>query len=357
MKILQSASVSNTAFFRAAPMNAVNGKQRYGRYPMAARTTNQAGMATGQPVGDGPGRLEDDHFAQNSRPAIVEELESLVQQTEEATNDKTAAQATTGPGKQAASPVITTQTVVSGPGPRDRKTIGVGEEVILTLSTGNARTGWTTNPARAGSLVPAMGARVKFTAPDTAGIVTITAGGASVNFDVIAPKDVLMTREPGYRHNQDAPNFGIKTQPYLLPDNVNFHHVTYHEKDVVGVATNPGVYACNPSANGHCGKGGTGDCGDLAMNDVVVAGKGTRAKKMDCVYSGQCGTPPPDIPGSLVLTIPYEYKVGASGTYYPIKDVIQHHTLEADSVTLTADKAGANGSILISASRSTLPGC
>ena len=234
-------------------------------------------------------------------------------------------------------PKITSETVVRSPGSRERTTIGVGEEVNLTHSLGGPSTAWTTT---AGSLSAATGATVLFTAPDTKQNVTITADGASITFRVLAPNAVHMDNVGAVvKHHNNLPDSGILTDVFLLPDNVNFSKVTYRELDVVGVPT-PGVYSCNTFSGGHCAPAGLGPCGDKAVTDTVVAGKGTKSVLGDCAYSGHCGGAPPFAPGSITVTIPYQYKVGA-GRFRRFSTVTQLHVLAADASTLTTDKAGA----------------
>jgi len=258
----------------------------------------------------------------------------------------------------AAVPSITSETVAALPTPRTRTTIGVGEEVNLTYSAGTTR--WTTSgPAGRirGLLSNDAGDTVKLTAPDTAQFIVVTAGSATLTFLVVPPTDVHMDRFPGtgIKHTLNRANSGIATLPFLLPDIVNFYNVVYHEMDVVGVPTTPGVYSCNPFSKGHCGHGGSGPCGDLTLTNTVVSGKGTQASRGDCAYSGSCG-PPPYTPGSVTLTIPYEYKVGG-GPFHQFCLVTQIHTLAPDASTLTSYKAGASGFTTVAAATSKIPQC
>jgi hypothetical protein len=242
---------------------------------------------------------------------------------------------------------IISKTVQSSPSPRTRTTVGVGEEVRLRYTGGS--TTWT---ASGGTLSAHTGASVLFTAPDTGMSVTITAGTASLVFTVLAPSGVFMDRHGAMKHTFNQPDSGIRMRPYLLPDTVNFYRVIYHEMDVPFVAT-PGVYSCNPGKGGHCGAGGGGvPCPDLSVSNTVVAGKGTRTVLDDCAYSGHCGTPPPYAPGTLLGSIPHEYKVG-SGSFHPFAPVLQKHSLKADGVTLTTEKNGASGSTTVSSPTSS----
>ena len=233
---------------------------------------------------------------------------------------------------------ITSETVLTSPRPRTRKNIGVGEEVRLTHAPGAAA--WATT---AGTLSAANGVTVTLTAPDTAQRVTVTGGGTTIIFDVLAPTDVHMDRfgATGVKHTQNHADSGIETQPFLLPDTVNFRNVIYHELNVAAVVTSPGAYSCFAGGVGHCRAAAGGVCQDLAMTNTVVAGKGTQAVLTDCVYSGDCQQAAPFVPGSITFSIGYEYKVGA-GPFHNIRTVDQQSTL-ALGVILTSSKAGANG--------------
>ena len=251
-------------------------------------------------------------------------------------------------------PVITSETVATTPGLRTRTRIGVGEEVTLTHSSGNAVTAWV---ATAGTFSAPTGASVVFSAPDTAQTVTITAGGATLDFTIIAPDDVHMDNVGGVvKHNLNLPDSGILTDVFLLPDDVNFNKVTYRELDVVGVPT-AGAYSCNTFSGGHCPPAGLTPCGDKALTATVIAGKGTKSVLGDCAYSGHCGGSPPFLPGSISLSIPYEYKVGAAGTFRSIRTVGQVHILAADASTLTTGKAGASGTTTVASVTALIGAC
>ena len=254
---------------------------------------------------------------------------------------------------------ITSETVATTPGARTRTTIGVGEEVNLTHSPGSAA--WTTTVGPA-PLSATNGDRVIFTAPDTAPAttqrITVTAGAATISFDVLAPTSVTQERVAGtgVKHTVNRADSGIALLTFLGPDTVNFSRVRWRELDDAGVAT--GVYSCNPASGGHCGAGGGGaPCPDNPLSDTVVAGKGTQdLPPPDCAYSGHCGTAPPFAPGSITLTIPYEYKVGA-GAFHRFATVTQLHTLAADASTLTTSKAGATGTTTVAAATAAIPQC
>ena len=245
---------------------------------------------------------------------------------------------------------ITTETVKPNPAPRNRILIGVGEQVKLTHSAGSATTAWTTTGGRLSS---ATGPSVILTAPDLGQLVFVSAGGVTVMLVVIAPTGVHMDSIGGVRHEPNRPRVGMLTQPFLLPDTVNFSNVTYHELDVLAVAN--GTYSCHNGNVGHCGNG-TGACGDLFLTDTVVATKGTQTVRGDCVDSGDCITTAPFTPGTISFAIPYEYKIGA-GAFHRFATVAQVMTLAADASTLTADKAGAHVTTTVAAGQVINPGC
>ncbi|MCK4791236.1 MAG: DUF4157 domain-containing protein [Desulfobacteraceae bacterium] len=245
------------------------------------------------------------------------------------------------PAPPTPSPVITSQTVATSPGVRTRTNIGVGEEVNLTHSAGSVT--WATT---AGTFSATTGVTVRLTAPDTAQTVTVTAGGATKAFTVIAPTGIHMDRfsGTGIRHTQHLPDSGIQTRPFLLPDNVNLYNVQYREVDVPATAS--GHWTCQ-IGDGHDAHPAT-----LTLGSTVVAGKGTRANARDSAYSGHCGSAAPLTPGHKTWAIPNEYKVG-SRPFHRFVTVTQVHTLAADASTCTSDKAGAHGDTTVAAATST----
>lgn len=252
--------------------------------------------------------------------------------------------------------VITSQTVVTSPGARTRTTIGVGEEVTLTLSTGTATTVWA---ATAGTFLPTTGQTVVFSAPDTAQNVTVSAGGATLQFIIIAPNDVHMDPAPGtpVKHVVNRPSMGMNTVPFLLPDNVNFNKVINHEMNIGSVVSDPGAYSCF-AGFGHCRRDATVvACNDIPSSDTVVAGKGTQTRGIDCVFSGDCtAATAPFVPGSITFNIPYEYKVG-TGPFRQFVVKPQVLTLAADANALTADKAGAHADSTVTSASTGVPHC
>ncbi|HHM05138.1 MAG TPA: DUF4157 domain-containing protein [Gammaproteobacteria bacterium] len=254
------------------------------------------------------------------------------------------------PSQPVRPPTITSETVEIAPGSRTRTTIGVGERVTLTHSSGTVN--WVTS---AGTLSAATGATVMLMAPDTAQTVTVRAGGASIAFTVVAPTGVHMDRfgTSGVKHTKDHADSGIEVLPFLLPDTVNFSRVVYREMNVGAVVSNPGPYSCFNNF-GHCRRTAGGACNDLSLTNTVVAGKGTQAVIRDCVYSGDCLQVAPFDPGSITFTMPYQYKVGG-GAFRQFTTVVQQSALAADQSTLTSSKAGASGRTTVASATLTNP--
>ena len=230
----------------------------------------------------------------------------------------------------------------------------MGELVTLTHTPGAAA--WSTT---GGSVLPANGPTTVLTAPDVAGTITVRGGTATKDFSVVAPTTVAQQQVGTIvKHTLNQVDSGIAALTFLGPDTVNFSRVRWREMDVAGVPTVPGAYSCNPFSTGHCRAGGGGaPCPDNPLSNIVVAGKGTQdLPPPDCAYSGHCNGVPPFVPGSVTLTIPYEYKVGA-GPFRPITNVPQVHTLAADASTLTTTKAGAIGTTTVAAVAAAIPQC
>lgn len=240
---------------------------------------------------------------------------------------------------------ITSRTVATTPPNRARTRVGVGEQVVLTVTPGPAN--WSV--VGQGTVSPPTGTTVTFTAADRGGTATIRAqrgtSRCSVVFTVVEPSGVVMQRHPGsgIRHQQNRPDSGLQTDIYFTPDNVSFQNVLYHELDVPAVAT--GVYAP------FNGVGHSPNPAPLSVNGVVP-GLGSKVNGIDNIYSGDPGTPAPFAPGSITFDIPYEFKVG-TGAFKRFATVRQQSTLAADGVTLTSSKAGASIAIKVGDPTST----
>lgn len=251
---------------------------------------------------------------------------------------------------------ITSQTIATAPANRARTKIGAGEEVDLTFSLGSAT--WT--PPSSGSLLPygggslssTSGPKVTYTAPERADSVTISATGsgctASITFTVVEPSGARRKQKPGtnLKHDVDRPSIGIKTDLYVLPDDVCFYNIEYRELEATAVTS--GVYDHAPLK----GAGHLPNPNFLPFTKTVEAGLGTKVNSDgDQAFSGDPGTDAPFAPGSVSLDIPYVFRV-AGGPEKKFDTVQQIHTLAADGKTLTVSKAGAKGTLQVSAATS-----
>ena len=233
---------------------------------------------------------------------------------------------------------IISQTVAEVPENRERRVVGVGEDVVLTCTCANAN--WSVSGG-AGT-VEASGKSVIYSASITPATETITAvstspsGTAMATFTVIAPTGVLDEFVPGsIVHEHDRPDSGMKVHAYFQPDTVSFEFIDVLERDVPSVAN--GVYAM------FNGEGHKPNPKALPMLEVVP-GKGTEWLPVDNIYSGDPGTAAPFAPGSITFSIPYVYGLasrGQKGPFYPMTTVVQQSLLDKDAVTLGSTKASA----------------
>lgn len=229
--------------------------------------------------------------------------------------------------------------MVTQPINQARLTVGVGEDVILTFSSGSAT--WSTT---GGTLSSAVGNSVTWTAPQRSASVTITAKGtnctAQITFNVIEPSVVNQKQYPGttVQHTHNEADVGMYTQVYIGPDSVNFYKIQWLELEIGCTATCPGVYCWN-NGNGH-----GPNKNPLPMTETVIPGLGTLSGIPgggvdDHIYSGY-QSPPTLVAGSETWQIPWQFQVG-SGALKTFATVAQQCSLGADLVTLTASKAGA----------------
>lgn len=257
-----------------------------------------------------------------------------------------------GPGAVAPCPcataTVTSEMVMTEPPDRARIRMGVGERVRTTYSLGSAA--WTV--AGGGTLSATSGATVTYTAPNTAGSVTLTATGggcsASITFTIVAPKSVRMVKKftsaARVEHTQSFPDVGMFTNIFLAPDDVNFHRVEFLELEIGCTAV--GVYACQN------GKGHGPNPNGLGATTHVQAGVGTFMNASDHVYSGHCGLAyvAPGT-GSEHFAIPWRWRVGHSGAFNTLSTVDQRVSCDAAGLC-TATKAGARVSVQAAAATS-----
>ena len=129
---------------------------------------------------------------------------------------------------------ILSSTVATSPAKRDRKRIGVGEEVDLTVKPGPAT--WEIQQG-GGNLSPTFGTSVTYTAGDASATVIIAAKGpdctCTITFNVVEPSGWTMKRKPGtnVRHKSGRPHCGWQGIFFIHPNNVNFYNIKFRELD------------------------------------------------------------------------------------------------------------------------------
>jgi hypothetical protein len=236
-------------------------------------------------------------------------------------------------------PRIVTETVATSPPNRARKTIGVGEEVSLTLLPDTLGNVIWTKTSGGGSIE--FGESVVFTAPDCEGTTILAANSQGVSlpvvFSVIEPSSVVF--ENNSIVNAFAPpsqNFySIKyfANVYFMPDEVNFGKMKVCE-GYAQTQTEPGYFRDYPppphpsSENAPRGVGGS----------IVVEGKGTKADWEnggdEITGTSQYVSMVPIRDGYAWHDIQWKYKVG-EGAYKQICTVRQDYRLTGNSTNAT----------------------
>ena len=127
-----------------------------------------------------------------------------------------------------------------------RKTIGVGEEVILKITPSSINGTWRTS---AGSVSPTNGNATLFEAPHTAtpAVVTVTCGNSAsyaIDFSVLPPSGYLaLTNTPITGYGVNVSGAGMTIDLWLPPTNVSFYRVEIIEAGAV--STNATGYFAN----------------------------------------------------------------------------------------------------------------
>jgi len=232
---------------------------------------------------------------------------------------------------------ITSETVATSPANRARTRIGVGEEVDLTVSPGPAT--WAIT-AGSGQLSPSTGshAKVRFTADDAAGTVTITATGSgcscTIIFTIVEPSGWTMIQQPGthLKHVAGRPNCGWKGIAFFHPDDVNFYRMEDRELDSLSVAT--GCY--NPSHHGkYHGNYAPPDRASGWFPMTRHTANGTTDDGPDEIYSGYpptsaTGAAPPFTAGKYYWPITWQWRVVGSSNIHNFPVVRQEHEIFPD---------------------------
>jgi hypothetical protein len=219
---------------------------------------------------------------------------------------------------------LESETVATAPYDRNRKTIGVGEEVELRLDPSSiSPVTWSISGD--GTLSAGMGNAVIFTAHDQASSPTITANFAghecSVDFNVIQPSGVLFENVGpmgwGCPPAQTWIGGNYMAQVYIQPDTVNFYNIQLYESHAVAQKTE---YFHDKDILDHPNNGPHNITG-------YIYGKGSSLEHLDFI-SGSA-SPPPYSSGTVVWSIDWKYNIGA-GEKLLIQTVDQIYSLYVD---------------------------
>lgn len=182
--------------------------------------------------------------------------------------------------------------------------------------------------------------RVTWTAPESAGSVTITAvptdpdeGDKTITFEVVEPSQPRVARKGNtdFKHHKGRPDIGMTCFYLLPPDDVCFYRVEILEEECN--ADDTGCYEAIPE------KGHSPNQNPAPGVLNVVKDYGTLVGADDSAYSGDPGGAAPFEPGHRVWNISVKYHVvGTQSWKYFGNLVEQRITLADDFQTLTCQK-------------------
>ncbi|MBP9134873.1 MAG: hypothetical protein KBF75_12640 [Saprospiraceae bacterium] len=242
---------------------------------------------------------------------------------------------------------------------RERKIIGIGEEVEVRLVN---RCGgivkWEMEGN--GTKLEESNKSYKFQATWTPGKIKIKAtlygqdcpsncpSTLEIEYEVIAPNGVYFDNSstnphcPGIYHYQYRPSCGYSADSYLKPDNVNFYNVQMTEGFVKGEPNGP--YLSGVSIPNHEANTQYFDCTEL-----VVPGKGTKIDKSDEVWMAfKCRAYiNPDLFGMVSYDIPNYFWEKTNNIRVFFANTLQTHTNAggSDNPAFTSSKEGSSNSI------------
>jgi len=229
-------------------------------------------------------------------------------------------------------PRIVTETVATSPPNRARKTIGVGEEVKLSLVP-EGLSGVLWNVTEGGGQVSGYtGDTITFTAPDRTAVAVINAttdAGTtldSITLNIIQPQGILFENMSGpfgsSFPNQSFFHVAYGADVYFQPDSVNFYNIAVCEGGAQ-TQTPPGYFADHPFDPHDSWEDSPRPLGPGA---VWVSGKGTRGNwEQGDTISGYAAEQP-FTDGYAYWDIVWSYKVG-TGSLEQIATVRQDFRL------------------------------
>jgi hypothetical protein len=183
--------------------------------------------------------------------------------------------------------------------------VGVNEQVEMTASASAA---WT---ATGGTITPANGPKVVWTAPAAAATCSVTAAPAtgtpcSVDMNALPPSERSLANPPSPRaYTAGLAGSGFVAQVTIMPTNVSFSRIEVREEAVAAVAS--GYYDTVLHWNGRMHKVGTWLNLDANNNGL-----------MDTVGTHEPGSGGPFSAGDFLWAIPQSYRIaGSAGNGFP----------------------------------------
>jgi hypothetical protein len=241
-------------------------------------------------------------------------------------------------------PKIVTETVATSPPNRARKTIGVGEEVVLRVLPEGVIVSLWDRTQGGGDLSYYSGPTTTYTAPSTGDDVTIIAsvGGAdcSVSFSVIEPTGVLLeNKELGptpYTVQPTWMSMEYQATIYLQPDSVNFYRVLFYESAAEVIKTGYFTQGTHNFSDHPAN-------GPHHMTAIVIPTKGTLAPKLD-IIGGYINLTGSTASGDAYWNILWSYEVPDGTPERHLETIRQNHHVETVNGThrwtLTKDQSG-----------------
>ena len=237
---------------------------------------------------------------------------------------------------------LTNQCVATIPTPRSRTTIGVGEEVVLTLQGGPSDTTWDLAGGGTLEFLASGGAAVKFTAPGTKSTCVITAilpdcsvACSPITFDVIQPSGLQFATYMKCYHTKDVVSAGFKASVTILPTSVSFIHIRVKEGGDVAATTWGWFDSNNPGH--HIGDSEWDDWGSLNAYNVFTHDKCHGSAPGATASSG--GWEWKNIPWYYIMENDAANDPNADAGHY-ISSVTQKFSF--DSTSATMEKGAAN---------------
>jgi len=230
---------------------------------------------------------------------------------------------------------IKTKTKATLPENRERRRIGIGEEVRIELaSPAGAKVTWAVKSGKGNVSHPAdyPADAAMFTASGQEGKAVVEGtltdydnAKVSVEFEVIPPKTVTLKRVSGLLRKINTPGFGfeLQTKWFFGPDDVCFYNVVGGETGCE--PKRKGVFEQNYYNTPH--KDQTLDDDGHWLTNQVVPGKGTMSLGEDWYRYGAFHTPPKlylNQTGRIEWNVQWKYRLksetGGNGTpFYPMQ--------------------------------------